>query len=69
MAAEAEELAQGGRLLDRVDGLVEKALSVLKDAEDTKDGRLAWGASREARNCLEFVGRASGELKESGFAN
>ena len=69
MAAEAQDAARGGRLLDRVDGLVEKALSVLKDAEDTKDGRLALGAIREARNCLELVGRASGELKESNKDN
>jgi len=68
-AAEAQESARGGRLLDRVDGLVEKALSVLKDAENTKDGRLALGAIREARNCLELVGRASGELRESNRDN
>ena len=68
-AAEGREIARGQSLLDRVNGLVDKALGVLKDAEESKDGRLALGAVKEARSCLELVGRVSGELKEGNRDN
>ena len=64
-AAEAQELAHGERLLDRVEGLVDEALGSLKRSKELGREKDVLGAIREGRNCLELVGRVTGELKES----
>ena len=63
-AAVERELAHGGALLDRVNGLVDSALSSLERAEGKGDERAVQGAIREARHSLELVGRITGELNE-----
>ena len=64
-AAEAQELAHGENLLDRVNGLVDKAMASVERAEAKGDERAVQGGIREARHSLELTGRITGELRES----
>ncbi len=59
----AEE-AKDDDLLSQVKDLRERALRVLGAAEEAGDLRAAMGAIREARGCLELLGRVTGELVE-----
>ena len=51
-AAEANDLAHGGKLLEQVQGLVEKALESLERAEGKGNEREVKGAIREARRSV-----------------
>lgn len=64
-AAESRELAHGERLLDRVNGLVDKAMASVERSEARGDERAVQGGIREARHSLELTGRITGELRES----
>lgn len=62
-AADASEVAEGGRLLRKLQRLEERAEGLLTKAE--RKGQLAAGASliRELRELLRLFGEISGELK------
>ena len=70
-AAEAGDLAHGGKLLDQVQSLVSKALESLERAEGKGNEREVHGAIREARHSLELVGRLNGDLgnRDNGTQN
>lgn len=59
---EAQEIAQGDNLLSQVRSLQNKALSILKQAEASGELRTALQGVREARSCLELLGKVSGQL-------
>jgi hypothetical protein len=61
-AKEAQEVAQGDTLLSQVRSLQHKALSILKQAEAAGELRTALTGVREARSCLELLGKVSGQL-------
>src|SRR5689334_8345925 len=61
-AAEASEATRGEDLLNQVRSLADHALGILQAAEADGDRRHALGAIREARACLELLGRVAGEL-------
>ena len=63
-AQEAREVARADDLLGQVRDLQERALRVLGAAEAAGDLRAATGAIREARGCLELLGKVTGELVE-----
>ena len=63
-AHEAREVAHADDLLSHVRDLGERALRVLGAAEEAGDLRAATGAIREARGCLELLGKVTGELVE-----
>ena len=64
-AAEAQERAHGANLLDRVNGLVDKAMASAERAEAKGDERAVQGGIREARHSLELTGRITGELRDN----
>jgi hypothetical protein len=63
-AREAQEAAHGESLLGQVKDLASRAIGILNEAEGSGDGRTALLAIREARGCLELLGKATGELVE-----
>ena len=63
-AREAAEATRADDLLGQVQDLQQRALGVLARAESTGDLRAATAAIREARGCLEFLGRLAGQLAE-----
>ena len=64
-AQAAREAADADALLAQVVELRDKALNVLKEAETSKDWRVALAAIREARGSVELLARLAGELKDS----
>jgi hypothetical protein len=66
---EAEEIAHADNLLNQVRDLQSRALNILSKAEKTKDWRAATSAIREARGCLELLGKLAGELNEVQTVN
>ncbi len=68
-AQAAREAADADALLAQVVDLRDKALSVLKEAETSKDWRVALAAIREARGSVELLARLAGELKDSPTIN
>jgi len=60
----AREAAQADNLLDQVRGLRNKAYSILLSAEKAGDLKTALQGVREARSCLELLGKLQGELDE-----
>jgi len=65
----AREVAQADSLLDQVKGLRNKAYSILLQAEKAGDLKIALQGVREARNCLELLGKLQGELDERPTVN
>ena len=51
--------------MDRVNGLVDKALASVERTETKADEREGQGGIREARHSLELTGRMTGELREN----
>ena len=49
--------------------LQKRALNILSKTEEAEDWRAATGAIREARGCLELLGKLAGELKEGQTVN
>jgi hypothetical protein len=58
------EVAQADTLLEQVRTLHRRALGILDQSERAGDLRTALGGIREARGCLELLGRLEGELPE-----
>ncbi len=59
---EARELAEGSVLLQRVERLIDDCRRIARKAEGTKSWSGAAQALREVRQCLELLGKLSGEL-------
>lgn len=68
-AAEAEEVAQADDLLAQVRSLQTRALSILDQAEQAGDLKVALSAIREARGNLELLAKLLGELDERPVIN
>ena len=68
-AQEAREAAQADALLAQVVDLRDKALGVLEKAEGSADLRAAVSAIREARGCVELLGKLAGQLKDAPTIN
>lgn len=68
-AQEAQEVAQADNLLEQVQNLQAKALSILAKAEAAGDLRTALQGIREARSCLELLAKLQGELQQEGTVN
>lgn len=68
-ASDAREVARADTLLSQVRDLHGRALAILNAAEGAGDLRTALGGIREARGCLELLGRLDGELPESNTVN
>ncbi len=68
-ANEVREVAQADNLLKQVRDLQTRALNVLLKTEESEDWRAATGAIREARGCLELLGKLAGELQEGQTIN
>lgn len=63
-AHEAKETAQADDLLAQVKQLRGKSVSILLKAEQSGDLKTALMGIREARSCIELLGKLSGELAE-----
>ena len=68
-AQEAQEVAQADNLLEQVQSLQSRALSILAKAEASGDLRTALQGIREARSCLELLAKLQGELQQEGTVN
>ena len=68
-AQDATEAAQADALLAQVVDLRDKALGVLGKAEKADDLRTAVSAIREARGCVELLGKLAGQLKDAPTVN
>jgi hypothetical protein len=68
-AKEASEAAQADALLAQVVDLRDKALGVLTKAENSDDLRAAVAAIREARGCVELLGKLAGQLQDAPTVN
>ena len=70
-AQDAAEVANADSILDQVQTLRSRALTILDiaTAEKDKDLRIALGAIREARGCLELLGKLAGELQDAPTIN
>ena len=68
-AQEATEAAQADNLLAQVTGLRDRAIDILDTAVATDDLRVALGAIREARGCLELLGKLAGQLQDGPTVN
>lgn len=63
---EAKQIAQGEDLLKWTKGILGKAISYMNQAEAAGDLRTAISAVREARGCVELLGRVTGDLSTNG---
>ncbi len=68
-AQEATEAAQADNLLVQVTDLRDRAIGILDTAVATDDLRVALGAIREARGCLELLGKLAGQLQDGPTVN
>jgi hypothetical protein len=59
---EARQIAQGEDLLKWTKGILGKSVSYMNQAEAAGDLRTAISAIREARCCIELLGKVTGEL-------
>ena len=62
-AREIAQVAEADLLLEQVRTLHRRALAILDASESAGDLRTALGGIREARGCLELLGRLEGELE------
>lgn len=69
MAEKAGEVAEADALLAQVQSLQARTLSILEEAESTKQHRTALSAIREARSNLELLAKLLGELDDSPQVN
>lgn len=68
-ARAAAEVARADSLLEQVSSLKARAVAILDRAEEAGDLRSALGGIREARGCLELLGRLEGELPDAPMVN
>ncbi len=69
LAHEAGEVATADNLLEKVQDLQTRTLSILGKAEGSGDLRTALGAIREARGNVELLAKLLGELDERPVVN
>ncbi len=68
-AQAAREVADADDLLAQIKGLRNKAISLLKKAEEAGDYRTALAGIKEARNCIETLLEIEGKLDRRGVVN
>jgi len=68
-AEAAKEVTRGDDLLDQVNKLKGKAVSLLLKAEAAGDYRTALAGIREARSCLELLLEVEGEINRQPVVN
>ncbi len=68
-AKNAADAAHADSLLAQVVDLRDKALGVLTKAESSDDLRAAIAAIREARGCVELLGKLAGQLNDAPAVN
>lgn len=68
-AQEAQEVANGDRLLAQVIDLQKQALEILEATKQGKDYRTSLSAIAQARACLELQAKLLGELQENTVVN
>ncbi len=68
-AQDAAEVAHADTILAQVQDLRDRAMTILDTVEKDKDWRIALGAIREARGCLELLGKLAGELLDAPTVN
>jgi transposase len=68
-AKAAGEIAQADSLLAQLQTLQGQTLSILKQAESTKDHNTALKAIAEARRNLELLAKVTGDLAQEGAVN
>lgn len=68
-AREVKEMTHADNLLDQVKDLQARALNILSKTEEAEDWRAATAAIREARGCLELLGKLAGELQDGQTIN
>lgn len=68
-AAEVADVARASDLLDQVTTLRDRAIAILDKAEAGGEFRSALGAIREARGCLELLGKLAGQLQDAATIN
>ena len=68
-AKRAAEAVEADALLDQVLTLKDKALGILDTAEAEGDHKTAIGAIREARSCVELLGKLAGQLASAPTIN
>ena len=61
-AQEAKEIAKSDDLLKWTKGILSKSISYMNQAEGAGDLRTAIAGVREARGCVELLGKVMGEL-------
>jgi len=69
LARDAEQAARADSLLDRIEALHARTLTILKAAEKTHQYRTALAAIREARGNLELIGEVTKELNRAPTLN
>ena len=69
LAADAERAAQADTLLDRIEALHSRTMTILEAVEGTDEHGTALAAIREARRNLELVGEVTRELNRAGTIN
>ena len=69
LAADAERAAQADTLLDRIEALHSRTMTILVAVEGTDAHGTALAAIREARRNLELVGEVTRELDRAGTIN
>jgi hypothetical protein len=68
-AHRAADVAHADQILSEGLELRDRALGILKKAEDLEDLRAACAAIREARGCLELLGKLAGRLQDGPTVN
>ncbi len=68
-AKQLTEVDQADKLLERVEGLYDKALRIQEQAESEQKYQAAVGAIKEARSSLELIAKLVGELKSGTHIN
>ena len=68
-AHEAADVARADDLLAQVVDLKDRSLGILDKAEACDDLRAAIAAIREARGCVELLGKLAGQLKDAPTIN
>ena len=68
-ASEIKKITHADNLMEQITNLQSRALNILSKTEEAEDWRAATGAIREARGCLELLGKLAGEFKEGQTIN